>query len=535
MKKSFKLFLFLGLVFTFVCFLTSCVEVIYDGKNLAYDDENHWYVCDCGNIMNVTPHDFSKAGDVLTNPSCERVGTQMYYCECGHYTIVELAALGHKHSEEYTYDEESHWNQCFCGDRANVTAHVFDIPGEVLSESTCSVAGSQVYSCVCGAQTEKALPLKDHVYGEELSHDDVNHWNACECGAKNNEAAHEYTIPGEVTVAPKCTVAGKQLFACVCGASKELEIPSLGGHVDADLDIVCDNEGCTTKVAPAGDTEISLFTANQIGKLVSTSRKYYVEGVVSQVLDAKNGIFYIQDENEVEFYFRLPKDANGNTHFNWEQKIVLGDTVRLYGAINKFSSSSGSIPAMQGPVVVELQHEHQYSDATCTEVSACRCGLTQGELLPHEDLNGDELCDVCGFNVNLKIFETPIVTLDGDPNSGVLEGKEKRTWTYDVFTLVVEKGTASDIYVTKDKFMKVKKNNVVTLTANGDKKFTQIEFTSTSSTYAKSLNQSISKLTGVKVETVDTLTVVVTFDEPVSELSFVSTATTRFGNIKVIY
>ena len=83
--------------------------------------------------------------------------------------------------------------------------------------------------------------------------------------------------------------------------------------------------------------------------------------------------------------------------------------------------------------------------------------------------------------------------------------------------------------------MKVKKNNIVTLTANGDKKFTQIEFTSTSSTYAKSLNQSISKLTGVKVETVDTLTIVVTFDEPVSELSFVSTATTRFGNIKVIY
>ena len=45
----------------------------------------------------------------------------------------------------------------------------------------------------------------------------------------------------------------------------------------------------------------------------------------------------------------------------------------------------------------------------------------------------------------------------------------------------------------------------------------------------------IEELTGVKVETVDTLTVVVTFDEPVSELSFVSTATTRFGNIKVIY
>lgn len=535
MKKNFKLFLFLGLIFTFVCYLTSCVQVIYDGKNLAYDDENHWYVCDCGNIMNVTPHDFSKAGDVLSNPTCDQAGEQMYYCECGHFTVVELAPVGHEYGSEYKFDNESHWNSCHCGDKTNVAAHDFNIPGEVLSESTCSVAGKQVYSCVCGAQTEKELPLKEHVYGEELSHDEANHWNECTCGAKNNEAAHEYTIPGEVTVAPKCTTAGKQLFACVCGASAELEIPSLGGHVDADLDVNCDNEGCTSKIAPAGDTELSLFTANQVGKLVSSSRKYYVEGVVSQVLDAKNGIFYIQDENEVEFYFRLPKDANGNTHYNWAQKIVLGDTVRLYGAINKFSAATGSIPAMQSPVVIEVQHEHQYSDATCTELSVCRCGLTQGELLPHEDLNGDELCDDCGFNVNLKIFETPINTLDNDPNSGVLVAKEKRTWTYDAFTFVVEKGKASDIYVTKDNYMKIKKNNVLTFTGNGDVKFTEIWLTSTSSTYAKTVSNYFSTVSGATVEVVDSLVVIVRFAEPTALVSVTATGTGRIANIKVIY
>ena len=535
MKKNLKLFLFLGLIFTFVCYLTSCVQVIYDGKNLAYDDENHWYVCDCGNIMNVTPHDFSKAGDVLTNPTCDEAGGQMYYCECGHSTVVELAAVGHKFNFIYKFDSESHWNECHCGEKDNVTAHDFNIPGEVLSESTCSVAGKQVYSCVCGAQTEKDLPLKDHVYGEELVNDETNHWVECECGAKNNETAHEYTIPGEITVAPKCTTVGKQLFACVCGASAEQEIPSLGGHVDADLDINCDNDGCTSKVTPPGETQISLFTANQIGALVSTSKKYYVEGVVSQVLDAKNGIFYIQDENEVEFYFRLPKDENGTTHYNWEQKIVLGDKVRLYGVINKFTSGSTSIPSMQGPVVVELEHEHSYSEATCTELATCACGLTQGELLPHNDTNGDELCEMCGMNVNLKVFETPIVTLDGDPNSGVLEGKEKRTWTYDVFTFTVEKGAASDIYVTKDNYMKIKKNNLLTLTANGDVKFTEVWFTSTSSTYAKAIRQSLQSFTGITIEIVDDLVVIVKFEEPTAALTFTSSVTSRIASIKVIY
>ena len=190
---------------------------------------------------------------------------------------------------------------------------------------------------------------------------------------------------------------------------------------------------------------------------------------------------------------------------------------------------------MQSPVVIEVQHEHQYSDATCTERSVCRCGLTQGELLPHKDLNGDELCDDCGFNVNLKVFETPINTLDNNPNSGVLVAKEKRTWTYDAFTFVVEKGKASDIYVTKDNYMKIKKNNVLTFTGNGDVKFTEIWLTSTSTSYAKTVSNYFSTVSGATVEIVDDLVIIVRFAEPTALVSVTATGTGRIANIKIIY
>ena len=83
--------------------------------------------------------------------------------------------------------------------------------------------------------------------------------------------------------------------------------------------------------------------------------------------------------------------------------------------------------------------------------------------------------------------------------------------------------------------MKIKKNNVLTLTANGDVKFTEVWFTSTSSTYAKAIRQSLQSFTGITIEIVDDVVVIVKFEEPTAALTFTSSVTSRIASIKVIY
>lgn len=536
MKKSLKTIVLLSLTLLFVSSLASCVTINFGDKFLAKDEEYHWYVLANGEIEDKVAHEYTIESHIALNPTCENKGIAVYKCICGETTQVAIPALGHTANEEVISGEDSHWNECHCGEKLNVEKHNYINEGKVLTESTCITHGSMEIICECGAVSTKELELGDHVIGEELKNDDTTCWKECTlCQEKFDVKEHEYVIPQEVVTAPTCKEEGVQKFACECGKTSEMTIPSLGGHIDEDNDIICDREGCTYKVLPLNNSTIGLFVANQIGALISTSNTYYVEGVVSQVLDAKNGIFYIQDETGEEFYFRLPKDENGTSHANWESKIVLGDTVKLYGKINKFTSGTTSIPAMQNPTVVERIHEHNFSLATCTKLSTCECGQEQGELLPHEDLDLNDLCDDCGFNLKYKLFETPINTLDNDPNSGVLTGTATRTWNYDVFTLVVDKGSASSIYTTKDKYMKLKSSNTVTVTANGDYKFHQIQFVSTTSSYATALEASIKTVSGVTVEIVDSVIVVVTFNEDATSLSFKLTKTSRFSDIIVIY
>ena len=65
-------------------------------------------------------------------------------------------------------------------------------------------------------------------------------------------------------------------------------------------------------------------------------------------------------------------------------------------------------------VTVEVPHVHSWSDATCTELSKCECGETQGELAAHNYVEG--VCSVCGaceheFEENI-FFHPELVAAD---------------------------------------------------------------------------------------------------------------------------
>ena len=96
---------------------------------------------------------------------------------------------------------------------------------------------------------------------------------------------HELTYVA--AVAPTCYAEGnvEHWYCSDCGYAwlnaemtqvtnlKNVVVPALG-HVDANLDITCDFEGCTKRILPPADSKVSLFTANHM-IIVSLSSSYY--------------------------------------------------------------------------------------------------------------------------------------------------------------------------------------------------------------------------------------------------------------------
>ena len=74
--------------------------------------------------MTVRAHAWND-GTVTKAPTCAEKGEKTFTCEhnSAHTKIEEISASGHSHGTEWKQDTENHWNECACGDKANLAAH----------------------------------------------------------------------------------------------------------------------------------------------------------------------------------------------------------------------------------------------------------------------------------------------------------------------------------------------------------------------------------------------------------------------------
>ena len=243
----------------------------------------------------------------------------------------------------------------------------------------------------------------------------------------------------------------------------------------------------------------------------------------------KNGIFIISDEDGNTFLIRLAKDENGVMYTNWECKVVLNDTIRVCGRVGKFTTSNAtSIPSIQSGVLTIIAHEHIYGEATCTEGPTCRCGHVNGEANCHKDENGDDVCDVCKFNMNLKSSSLAIVTND-TATTGT-----SRTWENDVFSVTVEKGTATGFDLTSNAYMKLRKGNTATFTGKNGTKISQIVITSTTNTYGAPFATAFESVEGATV-TIEDNVITVVFEEAVESVTVTLAKSARVANVEILY
>lgn len=183
---------------------------------LKFDDESHWFECECEEKNNVTLHNI-KNGECACGyvvPHTHNYATLKYdnenhwfECECEEKNNITLhnikndeCACGYivTHSHEYTTlktDESEHWYECVCGDKSGIEAHKG-------GAATCTTLA------VCSVCSESYGEFREHNH-TALENNETQHWYECVCGDKDSIENHKggtatYT---ELAVCSICNVS----------------------------------------------------------------------------------------------------------------------------------------------------------------------------------------------------------------------------------------------------------------------------------------------------------------------------------------
>ena len=117
-------------------------------EGYSYDETSHWKTCSgCDDKIDVEKHSFDEG--VITTSSTEDEKT--YTCKVCGYKKIENTDHQHKPSDEYSYDETSHWKTCSgCDEKLDLAKHSFD-DGVITVPATKTAEGEKVFTCtVCG-------------------------------------------------------------------------------------------------------------------------------------------------------------------------------------------------------------------------------------------------------------------------------------------------------------------------------------------------------------------------------------------------
>ena len=172
------------------------------GTEWKYDGTNHWHECECGDKANIAAH---SASEWIVDTAATETADGAKHKECTVCKkVLETAPIpatgsAHTHSygTEWKYDDTNHWNECECGDKANIAAHIAS-EWIIDTAATETADGAKHKECTVCKKVLETAPIPatgsahTHSYGTEWKYDDTNHWHECECGDKADTAAHSF-------------------------------------------------------------------------------------------------------------------------------------------------------------------------------------------------------------------------------------------------------------------------------------------------------------------------------------------------------
>ena len=199
------------------------------GTEWKYDGTNHWHECECGDKANIAAH---SASEWIVDTAATETADGAKHKECTVCKkVLETAPIpatgsAHTHSygTEWKYDDTNHWNECECGDKANIAAHSAS-EWIVDTAATETADGAKHKECTVCKKVLETAPIPatgsahTHSYGTEWKYDDTNHWHECECGDKADTAAHSFQWVIDKAATKEATGI-KHEECTVCGAKR---------------------------------------------------------------------------------------------------------------------------------------------------------------------------------------------------------------------------------------------------------------------------------------------------------------------------
>lgn len=219
----------------------------------------------------------------------------------------------HKFSDEWKYNETSHWHECLTKKHTDTTekiAHDFNA-GEVIVQPSEENEGVKRFTCnTCGYQKNETVAKLAHTHtfnNGVWENDEVSHWHPATCAHKGEKTAVEEHIwnEGKVTTEPTETTEGVKTYTCSkCGRTKTATIgqldhvhtfdttrweydtanhwhPATCPHTDEKKDLAAHNwnEGVITKPSDYGVEGEKTFTcatcsATRVESVPATPPKY---------------------------------------------------------------------------------------------------------------------------------------------------------------------------------------------------------------------------------------------------------------------
>ena len=124
---------------------------------ISFNETYHFYKSTCGHdITNEqSEHQFNE--EIIKEPTHFEKGEIKYTCSvCNFQKTEEISIIHHSYNEFYSFDEENHYFECECKDKANIEAHDYK-EGEIMIEENELTDGLKKYTCKCGSVKEEII------------------------------------------------------------------------------------------------------------------------------------------------------------------------------------------------------------------------------------------------------------------------------------------------------------------------------------------------------------------------------------------
>ena len=196
------------------------------------------YTCiDCGfqktEVIYGQPHEYNQqvVSDAYLASAATCTTPAQYYksCVCGEKgteTFSNGEAKGHTFSDQWSSDENQHWQAATCehtGERIKVAEHIWS-PGVITTKPTATTKGVETFTCtVCGrTRTQEVEPTThEHTFTDKWSGNSTYHWHEATCEHTNVVSGlgeHSWVLSGGSAAH---TNGGTQTYICsVCQMQK---------------------------------------------------------------------------------------------------------------------------------------------------------------------------------------------------------------------------------------------------------------------------------------------------------------------------